>query len=367
MNRYWILITLILAVGCSEKIEFPQTDKIADVIAAKTGKVELPPTAIRIVKVMTVTDSASENVRSFGGDVRARNETLLGFRIGGKISQRLVDVGAAVKPGQALARIDGSDLVLYVAEAEAQREMANADAKRYRDLRARNFVSQAAVDARDTAHKAASAQAALARNQTTYTVLTADHAGVVAEVLAQPGQVVAAGQGVFRLAWDGEREIAISIPEEAVSDIKVGGEAEISLWSTPGKVRQGRVRELAPVADLATRTYAARVSIVDSAADKNPPPLGSSATVRFKSQRGSLIQIPLTAIFQQGDKPAVWVIDKDSKLGLRPVRIASYLDAGALLEGGLAVGETIVTAGVTRLHAGEQVQIAQSNPVSASE
>jgi membrane fusion protein, multidrug efflux system len=328
---------------------------VGSLVAGCGDKAETPPQPVRIVKAMTVGTTTGNHSHSFGGDVRARNETLGGFRVGGKIAERLVDVGATVKAGQPLARLDVADLALRASEANAQLAQADADAKRYRDLRAKNFVSQSALDARDTALKAASAQAALARNQSSYAILTADRAGVVAEVLAQPGQVVTAGQAVFRLAWDGEREAAISIPEDAVADIKVGSAAEISLWSMPGKTWRGRVREVAPIADATTRTYAVRVSILDNTVDNTTPPLGMSATVNFKTSGKSTLLVPMTSIFQQGDKPAVWVIDKNGKLALRPVRISAYTDNGARIADGLAVGERIVTAGVNRLHADEKV------------
>ena len=327
---------------------------VAGVVTSCDNKVEMRPPAVRIVKAITVGAAPADQMRSFGGDIRARNETLAGFRVGGKIAERLVDVGAVVKPGQLLAKLDLADLALRASEAEAQLALAEADAKRYRELRAKNVVSQSAVDTRNTAQKAASARAALARNQVSYAALTADHAGVVAEVLAQQGQVVAAGQGVFRLAWDGEREVAISIPEDAIAELKVGGEAEIALWSASGKTYRGRVRELAPVADPSTRTYAARVSVLDAAVD-HAPLLGISATVNFKMPRSSSILVPMTSVFQQGDLPAIWVIGKDNKLSLRPVRVSSYGDGGARIAEGLAPGERIVTAGVNRLHAGEKV------------
>ena len=329
---------------------------LAALVTGCGNKAETPPPAARIVKAMTIGAEASAPARSFGGDVRARHETLVGFRVGGKIAERLVDVGTVVKPGQPLARLDVSDIALRAIEAEAQLALSAADAKRYRDLHAKNFVSQAAVDARDTAQQAAGAQAALARNQASYATLMADHAGVVAEVLAQSGQVVAAGQGVFRLAWEGEREVAISIPEDAVAAIKVGTGAEISLWSAPGKIWRGRVREVAPVANAATRTYDIRVSIVDAV----PPPLGMSASVSFSAIGVDTLVVPMTSLYQQGAQPAVWIIDKGNKLTLRPVRVASYSDGGARITGGLVTGERIVAAGASRLQAGEVVSISDS-------
>ncbi len=327
-------------------------------VAACGDKAAAPPPALRVVKAITVSAAGDNVARSFGGDVRARFETIAGFRVGGKIAERLVEAGTAVKAGQVLARLDPSDLALTSTQAEAQAALAAADAKRFRDLREKNFVSQAAVDARDTAQKAATAQAALARNQAAYANLNADRAGVVAEVLAQAGQVVAPGQGVFRLAWDGEREIAISLPEEAIGDIKVGSAADVSLWSAKDKTIRGRVRELSPMADPATRTYAARVSIIDHI----DLPLGMSATVSFKLQRAPALRVPLTAVFQQGDQPAVWVIGSDNKVSLRKVTVSSFGDGGASVVAGLNAGERVVAAGVNRLQAGETVVIAVSKP-----
>ncbi|MDZ4252060.1 MAG: efflux RND transporter periplasmic adaptor subunit, partial [Sulfuritalea sp.] len=221
--------------------------------------------------------------RGYSGEVRARIETTLGFRVAGKIVERRVDLGAAVKAGQVLARLDPTDAGLQLTQAEAQRALAAADVARYRDLKAKNYISASALDARETAFKAAEAQAALAKNQSSYTTLVADRNGVIGQVLAEPGQVVSVGQAVFRLAPDGDREIAIALPEGEVSGFKLGQAAEVSFWAAggaTGKPLTGRVREISPVADPVTRTYAARVSLKDA----DPLlPLGMSATVRFPS------------------------------------------------------------------------------------
>ncbi len=330
---------------------------ILSLVAGCSDKAEIPPPGLRVVKAMTAGVTTQSHTRTYGGDVHARNETNASFRVAGKLAERLVDVGALVKGGQPLARIDVTDLALRAREANAQLAQAIADEQRYRDLHSKSFVSQAALDTRETAKQAARAQASLARNQAAYSTLTADHDGVVAEVLAQQGQVVAAGQAVLRLAWDGEREIAISIPEEAVADIKVGSPAEITLWTAPGKKWRGKVRELAPIADRATRTYAARVTILDAV----QAPLGMSANVTFIAPGSDTLVVPMSGVFQKGDQPAVWVISKDSKLSLRPVRIAAYGDEGVHISEGIAPGERIVTAGVNRLHEGEQVRIANGS------
>jgi RND family efflux transporter MFP subunit len=316
---------------------------------------------------MTVALERPEPAATFPGRVEAKEQAALGFRVGGKMVERLVDAGAVVKAGQVLARLDPSDAALQATSAEAQRALAEADAKRYRDLREKNFISQAALDARETALKAAEAQAGLAKNQSGYTTLVADRSGVIAAVSAEVGQVLSAGQPVFRLAPDGEREIAINIPEHEMAAFKAGMPAEISFWNgkttdsqsaTPSEKIAGKLREISPAADPVTRTYAARVSLAKADARL---PLGQTANVRFpKADATSAIHIPLAAIFQQGNQPAVWIVGAGDTVSLKPVTVASMSDTGAVVTGGLAGGETIVAAGVHQLTAGEKVRIANA-------
>ena len=319
----------------------------------------VPPKLVRVLKVGAGDTANSALERSYSGEVRARVETTLGFRIGGKIVERKVDAGQAVKAGQVLARLDPADAVLQATQAEAQKSLAAADLARTRDLKAKNFVSAAALDARETAYKAAEAQAALANNQSTYTTLVADRAGVIGQVLAEPGQVVSAGQGVFRLAADGEREVAISIPESEVGRFKLGQAAEVRLWSGGDKPFAGRLREIAPAADPVTRTFAVRVSLKD--ADPRLP-LGMTASVRFADgpTAATRLVVPLTAVFQKGEQAAVWKVGADETVNLQPVKVLAWTDAGAVIGEGLAGGETIVAAGVNLLTAGEKVRLAQA-------
>jgi RND family efflux transporter MFP subunit len=326
------------------------------------------PKLVRVIKVGAGETAISGEQRSYSGEVRARIETTLGFRIAGKIVERKVDTGMAVKAGQVLARLDPADAGLQAAQAEAQRALAAADVARYRDLRAKNFISASALDARETTFKAAEAQAALAKNQASYTSLVAERAGVIGQVLAEPGQVVSAGQAVFRLMPDGEREIAIALPESEVSAFKLGQAAEVSFWANSGpatKPLAGRLREISPVADPVTRTYAARVSLKDA----DPLlPLGMSATVRFPSgtSGATRLTVPLTAIFQQGNQPAVWKVMQsgtpgggaDNTVVLQAISVAEFTERGAVVTGGLAGGEQIVAAGVNLLTAGEKVRVA---------
>lgn len=313
-----------------------------------------PPLPPPVVKTVIVGLAGQEAGRAHSGEIRARHETDVAFRIGGKIIERGVDTGAAVRAGQILARLDPADVRLAVDQAEAQRVLALAEAKRYRELHARKFVSAAALDARETALASARAQAGMARNQAAYANLAADHAGVVSAVQAEPGQVVGAGQPVLRIARDGEREAAIAVPEADVSGLKPGMAAEIGLWSG-ARTYQGRLREIAPAADPATRTYAARVSILD-ADDKLA--LGMTASVRFGSGAAPAPVVPLSALFQQGENFAVWVVGNDTTISLQPVTVAGYSDEGAKIASGIEAGRRIVAAGVHKLTAGQKVRIA---------
>lgn len=306
-------------------------------------------------------ETANESLEyRYSGEVRARTETVMGFRIGGKLVERAVDAGAQVGKGQVLARLDPADQQLAIAQTEASRALAAAELKRTQELRAKNFVSAAALDAKESAAKAAEAQASLARNQAGYATLVADAPGVVAAVLAEPGQVLGAGQGVVRLARDGEREVAIAIPESRVMAFKLGAEAAVSLWANQGagesrKTYRGVLRELSPAADPATRTFAARVRILDADASLA---LGMTAAVSFNREQAGQIVVPLAAILQQGDQASVWVIGADGTLGQRPVEVERFTDAGAVIRSGLAAGETIVAAGAFKMVQGEKVRIA---------
>ena len=330
-------------------------------LLAACGDRTPPPDAIesgpRLVKAMKLGAGEAAAEQRYSGEVRARHESQLAFRVGGKLVERLVDAGARVKAGQPLARLDPADARLAVVQAEANRALAVAELKRAQELRQQNFISQAALDAKATAAQVAETQARLAQNQAAYTTLAADAAGVVAAVLAEPGQVVVAGQGVFRLARDGEREVAIALPESRIAGLQPGSAATVELWT--GQQFAGSLRELAPGADAATRTFAARVAIPAAPADL---PLGLTATVRFTQAGDGRIVVPLAAILQQGDRPTVWVIGKDNTVTQRPIEVERYGDAGAVAKSGLQVGETIVAAGAFKLTAGEKVRLAEDAP-----
>jgi multidrug efflux system membrane fusion protein len=342
----------------------PSTIKLAAaslvIVLSACGGEAPKPEALRPVLTEVVGTSAAAETFTYAGEVRSRVEQPLGFRIAGKITERLVDAGAVIKPEQVLARLDPADTALSASAAEAQRQLAAADAHRYRELRRQNFVSQAALDSRETALQAAAAQSDLARNQSAYTVLKADQPGVVGQVLAEVGQVVSPGQAVFRVARADTLEVAIAIPESRLGEARAalaGGSAEITLWADEALRYRGKLREIAAMADPVTRTYAARVSIVD--ADPRVV-FGMTASVRFLAEQAAVrLSIPQPALFQKDGKPAVWLVGADNTVSLRAVEVARYADETVELKSGLERGERIVVAGVHKLSSGEKIRVAE--------
>lgn len=308
----------------------------------------------------------------YTGEIRARNEADLSFRVGGKITSRLVDAGMAVKAGQTLARLDPADLQLarqaalaQVAAAESEFTTASSERARYADLLARRFVSQAAFDARENAFRGARARLEQARaqsqisgNQASYGTLAADHDGVITAVLADAGQVVSAGQPVLRLARPEELEVAIAIPEGRLAEFKAARQIAVNLWAQPDLAMKGEVRELAAAADPATRTYAARIRIADPAPTAQ---LGMTARVILGSASGAAIVVPLTALVDHGKGPQVWVVN-DGRATQRPVEVASFREDGAVIASGLKAGEMVILTGQRRLVDGQAVHTQPAVP-----
>ncbi|WP_375592020.1 efflux RND transporter periplasmic adaptor subunit [Chitiniphilus eburneus] len=337
------------------------------------GKSAPPLEEIRPVRVMRVGAPVSAPGAELTGTVRAHVETPLSFRIGGKLVERRVDLGAVVKQGQAIARIDPQDASLNATAADAQAAAAKAqlaqatmDYERALRLYEQKFVSQAEVDNRHTALDAAresarqaDAQRALARNQAGYTTLLADANGVITQVAAEPGQVLAAGQPVVTLAHDGEREIAVDVPEHLRASVKIGDTVEVRFWALPGKTLPGRISELSPAADAAARTYPARIGFDHDAAVQ----LGMSASVRLAAPggkadapAGDAVQIPLTALFGETGKQQVWLLDlKAGRVHARAVRVLGITDDAALVKGVVA-DDLVVTAGAHLLREGQRVK-----------
>ena len=327
------------------------------------------PEPVRPAVVARPVAAAAGTSAWFSGDVRARHESQLGFRVAGKISRRLVDVGARVEAGDVLAELDPADLGLQldaaqaaVASAQADATLAQAERDRFATLLERKLISASQFDAQDTGLAAAlarlqqaRAQLAVARNQVGYARLTADRAGTVTSIQAEAGQVVAPGQVVATLAQDGEREVEIALPEGQLAEYRPGAVAAVSLWSAPGTVLAGTLREVAPDADSASRSYRARVSIADP---DGLVTLGQTARVRFdRAGDAGLLAVPLTALHVRDDTPAVWLLDPATgQVALRPVEVARYREDAVELSGGVDATHWLVVAGVHRLHEGQVVR-----------
>lgn len=325
---------------------------------------------VRPVQTLVAGRSAGTVDARYSGEIVARYESQLGFRSGGRIAARLVEVGSAVRRGQPLMRLSPEQETLHVAAASADVDAAKArvaqariDLQRTEQLLARQFASRAeldqqklALDQAEAQLRAVQAQREAVENQRGYTVLTADRDGVVTAITAESGQVVAAGQPVLTVAADGEREVAISIPESRVDELRQARELQVTVWAHPGRSWSGTLRELAPGTDNLTRTYSARIAI------RQPDPellrLGMTASVQVNDIEGSsAIRLPLTAIVDHDGRREVWVVDaKTQRVALRRVTLGSPKDDSVLVTGGLTGGETVVTAGVHMLQPGQRVK-----------
>ncbi|MBB5684937.1 efflux RND transporter periplasmic adaptor subunit [Sphingobium boeckii] len=318
------------------------------------------------VRIATLTDGGVQG-RDFTGIVSAKVQSDLGFRVPGKIVERLVDTGQAVHRGQPLMRIDRTDLGLAIIASAGAVEAARAhalqtaaDEARFRDLVSAGAVSasaydqaKAAADAARAQLRAAQAQAGVSRNEAGYSILVADADGIVVETLAEPGQVVAAGQTVVKLARAGAREAVIDLPETVRP--AAGSHASATVFGS-GITGAARLRQLSDAADPATRTYEARYVLEGAAASA---PLGATVTVRL-AQPGatSLAQAPLAAIHDNGKGPGVWVINgKRPTVTWRPVRLAAIGEETVAIRGGLRTGERFVALGAHLLHEGQAVRL----------
>ncbi|CAG2155110.1 Multidrug resistance protein MdtA [Cupriavidus yeoncheonensis] len=336
---------------------------------------------VRPVRTIIAGQTSGTVGASYSGEIRARYESQLGFRTGGKIVARLVDVGAHVKRGQVLLRLDPTQEALQVTAASADVDAARSrvaqarvDVKRIEQLLARNFASQAELDQQRLALDQSEAQlrSALARqrlnaNQEGFTTLVADRDGVVSTISAEAGQVVAAGQSVVTVAADGEREVAINIPESRVEELRKAKALQVSVWAHPDKAWTGSLRELAPDTDSVTRTYSARISIQHP--DETLLRLGMTASVFAPDVDGNrAIRLPLTAIVDRGNSSQVWIVPpKSSRVQARDVQLGSAQKDSVLVTAGLFGGETVVTAGVHMLKAGQRVKVIEAATQAGSD
>jgi RND family efflux transporter MFP subunit len=347
-----------------------------------------PPPAeepVRAVKVITVGADAIQSGSDYSGEVQARVESKLGFRVPGKVIRRAVELGQRVRAGELLAQLDPQDYRLSADVARAQlasaatnRDLAAADFKRYKELREQNFISGAELERRETAWKSAQAQYDQAQsqlasqsNQAAYTSLVADISGVVTAVDVEPGQVVSAGNPVFRIAQDGPRDVVFSVPEDKVRLIRTGTSAEIRPWAS-GEVIQGTVREVAASADPVTRTFQVKLALDP----KTELGLGTTVSVRAQAlSRGEVrvIKLPTSALRRDGDHTAVWVLDTATMtVNLRDVVVATADGNAAVIASGLEPGLKVVSAGVHVLSPGQKVSLyedkyaASKTPATAS-
>src|SRR6516162_4895913 len=310
--------------------------------------------------------------RSFVGTIRPRIESDLGFRVAGKVSKRLVEVGARVDTGQPLATLDEIDLRLQAEQAEAEYRAATgvlaqaaAAEARATELKQRGWSTQAQLDqakaAADEARarlKRAERSVDLTKNSLSYATLVADAPGVVTSTLIEPGQVVAAGQTAIRVARLAEKEVVVAIPETLLARAK-SGDAHVTIWSEPDKVYVARLRELAPSADQMTRTYQAKFSLPGVGDDVQ---LGMTATLTLSEHESKrLARLPLSALFNQGTGPELYVADtKTGTVTPKPVTVKAYESNDVLISGGVDEGASVVALGVQKLDPAEKVKVVSS-------
>ncbi|MBE5316670.1 MAG: efflux RND transporter periplasmic adaptor subunit [Xanthomonadales bacterium] len=336
-------------------------------LLAGCGSEPAPPDPVR--PAIVVQPQAEEaSFSAYAGEVRARHEPALAFRVGGKIRRRLVEVGERVINDQPLAELEPQDLGLQVeasraqlAAAQSERELARSEFTRQQSLRERGLASASAFDgaqarlrATESQVEAAQAQLEVARNQAGYAVLRAPAAGVIAQRLAEAGQVVAAGQPVFVLAEDGEREVAIAIPEHAIAQVALEQPVQIQLWSQRERALSGRIRELAPAADPASRTYAARVAIADTTEGVE---LGQSARVYLNGAIAAELKLPLAAV--SASEGQAYVLRFDPGTGTvqkRTVQVGAYSETSVPVLSGISAQDWIVAGGVHLLRDGQAIR-----------
>lgn len=344
---------------------------VAAAALSACGKSAPAPEPERAVRTQVVADGSAGLVHEYAAELRARTESRLSFRVGGKLLERRVGLGDVVKPGQALARLDAQDLKLAQDAAAAamnaarvNRDQAGADYKRFIELHQQGFISAAELERRDAAFKAAQAQldqakaqASAQSNQSAYAQLSADAAGVITAVYAEPGMVVAAGSPVLQLAHDGPRDVVFSVPEHLIASLRAAaarpGALKVRLWGDTAEPQVITLREVSAAADPTTRTF-----LVKADAGKLDARLGQTATVLLElPKQAQVIKLPLAAVLEQQGKTSVWLLDgKSMTVRLQPIQVAGAEGNEVVVAGGLAPGQEVVTAGVHVLTPGLKVK-----------
>jgi multidrug efflux system membrane fusion protein len=355
-----LLLPLTLSVGCGDQ------DKPTQAVS-------------RPVKVFRIQDHAAAGTRNFAGEVRARVETPLSFRVAGKLLERKVDVGDQVRKDQLLALLDGNDYRLALQSLKAQLAAAQADSNflrddlaRYRELLTQRVISPPEFERHETAYTTArertaalEAQLAQALNQLTYTELHADRDGVVTALAVEAGQVLAAGQTVVTLAQLDEKEIHFDVPEHRLAEIQRQQAVNVSLWSENNRLIKARIREIASAADPASRTYRVKATLLEGL---DAAQLGMTATVHIDANTASGTAIPLSAVYtpqNQPDHPLVWLVDEQAAtVKSVQVRLGETLSGERIAVEGVAAGQLLVSAGVQRLAEGQAVRLPEENALA---
>ena len=355
-----LLLPLTLNIGCSHRDEQTQT---------------FP----RPVKTYRIEEPAAAGVMRFAGEVRARIETPLSFRVAGKLLERKVDVGDHVRKGQLLALLDGNDYRLAVQVLKAQLASAQADSNflrddlaRYRELLTQQVISPPEFERHETAYTTArertaalEAQLAEALNQLNYTELHADRDGVVTALAVEAGHVLAAGQAVVTLAQLDEKEITFDVPEHRLAEIRHQQTVNVSLWSDDNRLLKAKIREIASAADPASRTYRVKATLLEGL---DAAQLGMTATVLISANTASSIAIPLSAVYtpqNQLDHSLVWLVDEQSAtVKSVPIRLGQTLAGERIAVEGVAPGQLLVSAGVQRLAEGQSVRLPEENALA---
>lgn len=355
----------------------------ASMLVACSKPAEAPP-VVRSVRTLVLAESGGALSREFAAEVRARTESRLGFRVGGKVTRRLVGLGQHVQAGQALVQLDPQDLKLGedvaragLATAEAQAAQAAADLHRFKELRAQGFISEAELERHSTAERAAQAALRQARaqtgvqaNQASYAVLTATAAGVITAVDVEPGQVVAAGQPVLTLAHDGARDVVFAVPEDLGPVVrplagKPGG-VQVRRWGAVDWLN-ANVREVAAATDPVTRTYLAKADVSGTAFAAFELGQTASVQMRVPTRVAAGLQLPLPAVVERDGKSVVWVLDPVS-MTVQPQAVvtADVLGNVVVIAQGLKAGQEVVTAGAHVLQPGQKVRRFQAAAAAAS-
>ena len=324
-------------------------------------------TDIPVVRTAVIGVEEATQGYTYSGEVRGRYESQLAFQVSGKIIKRNVELGNVINAGDVLMQIDPKDIQqtvnstsAQVYSAESQLRLAESNLNRYRQLYEQGAVGRMAYDQYVSAYEVAvaavrqaSAQYTQGANQLDYSLLRADKPGIVSGITTEIGQVVSAGQPVLTVVQNGEREVEISVPENRIEELRKAQQLKVTFWALSKVTVDGKVREIAPMADQATRTYKVRISLF------NPPPemkLGMTAAVTVLGDNSrQTVTIPLAAIYQNGDIPAVWVVTSDI-ITLRPIKTGQFGDGTIQVLEGLQQGDRIVTAGVHKLKEGQKVK-----------